>query len=84
MMRRVRPFLILALAPLFMLAACEKPDNAPGPGGVTMGEARALDEAAQMIDARRPPPDLTQPLKTQPPEKQRGGQARPTPIDSSR
>jgi hypothetical protein len=41
------------------LTGCEKPDNAPGPGGVSMGEARALDEAAQMIDARRPPPGLS-------------------------
>lgn len=43
------------------LAGCGKADNEPGPGGVTMGEARALDEAAQMIDARRPPPDAAQP-----------------------
>jgi len=40
------------------LAGCDARDNDPGPGGVTMGEARALDEAAQMIDARRPPPGL--------------------------
>jgi hypothetical protein len=55
---------ILALA----LTGCEKADNAPGPGGVTMGEARALDEAAQMLDARRPPPELAQPSRTQWPE----------------
>ena len=46
------------LLPLLALAGCEKADNAPGPGGVSMGEARALDEAAQMLDARRPPPGL--------------------------
>ncbi|PEQ14684.1 hypothetical protein B2G71_00590 [Novosphingobium sp. PC22D] len=39
------------------LAACGKADNAPGPGGVTVGEARALDEAAAMLDKRRPPPE---------------------------
>ena len=46
------PFvLLLTLA----LAACGKPDNAPGPGGVTVGEARALDDAAEMIESENPP-----------------------------
>ncbi|MBC2670264.1 hypothetical protein ACFOON_04085 [Novosphingobium piscinae] len=45
----------LALAPLLALAACEKADNEPGPGGVTMGEARALDRAAAMIEDQAPP-----------------------------
>lgn len=45
------------LAPLFLLAACGKADNEPGPGGVTVGEARALDEAAEMIEAGRLPPE---------------------------
>lgn len=40
---------------LLALAGCSRPDNAPGPGGVTLGEARALDEAAAMLDERRPP-----------------------------
>lgn len=48
------------------LAACEKADNEPGPGGVTMGEARALDEAAAMIEARRPPADLLKPSTVRP------------------
>lgn len=52
------------------LSACEKADNAPGPGGVSMGEARALDEAAEMIEARRPPPDLIAPSQTQRPADQ--------------
>lgn len=43
------------LVPL-ALAACEKADNQPGPGGVTVGEGRALDEAAQMIESATPPP----------------------------
>jgi len=46
---------------LVALGGCRKADNEPGPGGVTMGEARALDEAAQMLDKRRPPPELLQP-----------------------
>ncbi len=44
------------LAPvLIVLASCGPADNDPGPGGVTVGEARALDEAAAMIDQRRLP-----------------------------
>lgn len=53
--------MIVALA----LAGCEKADNAPGPGGVTMGEARALDDAAKMLDARRPPANLLRPSPSQ-------------------
>ena len=44
-----------ALACCLALAACEPADNEPGPGGVTVGEARALDEAAEMIEQRRLP-----------------------------
>ena len=40
------------------LAACGPSDNDPGPGGVTVGEARALDEAAEMIDERRTPAEI--------------------------
>jgi hypothetical protein len=36
------------------LSACGN-DADPGPGGVTVGESRALDEAAAMLDERRPP-----------------------------
>jgi hypothetical protein len=38
-----------------LLAGCGERDTDPGPGGVTVGEARALDEAAEMIEARRLP-----------------------------
>lgn len=44
------------LPALAMLCACQD-DNQPGPGGVTVGEARALDDAAQMLDQQRLPPD---------------------------
>lgn len=37
------------------LGACQK-DTDPGPGGVTVGEARALDEAAEMLQKRPAPP----------------------------
>lgn len=33
-----------------LLSACDKADNEPGPGGVSVGEARALDRAAEMIE----------------------------------
>lgn len=54
------------IAAVLALAACEKADNEPGPGGVTMGEARALDEAAAMVEAQRPPADLLKPSANQP------------------
>jgi hypothetical protein len=38
-----------------LLAGCQK-DTDPGPGGVTVGEARALDEAAAMLEQRSAPP----------------------------
>ena len=41
----------LALAPLFLMTACGSGSNAPG--GVTAGEAKALDEAAEMLEAAR-------------------------------
>ena len=47
------PLVVLSL----MLAACGPGENDPGPGGVTVGEARALDDAAAMLDAHRSPAD---------------------------
>lgn len=45
------------LVPLALLAACGPSENDPGPGGVTVGEAKALDEAAEMLERRdRPAP----------------------------
>jgi hypothetical protein len=38
-----------------LVAACGPAGNDPGPGGVTVDEARALDEAAAMLDERRLP-----------------------------
>ena len=54
------PFLCLPhaawmLAGAAMLSSCGPRDNDPGPGGVTVGEARALDQAAQMIDQQKLP-----------------------------
>ena len=52
----MRPAAALAL---LALAGCGKADNAPGPGEVTVGEARALDEAAEMLEQRRPPVEVS-------------------------
>lgn len=45
---------LVLLGPL-TLSACGQQDTDPGPGGVTVAEARALDEAAEMLDERRLP-----------------------------
>lgn len=54
-MRRLLPLLLFCAA----LSACGPGENDPGPGGVTVGEAKALDEAAAMLDAQRSPVDGT-------------------------
>ena len=46
-----------SLAALLLLAGCGATDNDPGPGSVTMDEARALDEAAEMLEDQRLPPE---------------------------
>lgn len=46
--------LSLVVFPL-ALAACEPSGTDPGPGGVTVDEAKALDEAAEMLEQRRLP-----------------------------
>jgi hypothetical protein len=43
----------------FCLAACGQNDADAGPGGVSVGEARALDEAAAMLEQQRLPPATT-------------------------
>lgn len=45
----------LALGCAMLLCGCGASDNDPGPGGVSVGEARALDEAAEMLDQQRLP-----------------------------
>ncbi len=53
---RTRHF--ISLAPAFLaLAACAPSGTDPGPGGVTVDEAKALDDAAAMLDERRLPPE---------------------------
>jgi hypothetical protein len=61
-MMRFAPIFVLAL-----LAACggDNADKAPAPA--TSDEAKALGDAAEMIDARRAPPEAMTPPATQPP-----------------
>jgi len=47
---------IFAFALATALSGCGQKDTDPGPGGVTVGEAKALDQAAEMLDARQLPP----------------------------
>ena len=54
-MRRPVALIAPVLLATVSLVACGKSDNAPGPGGVTIGETRALDEAAEMIEKRQLP-----------------------------
>ena len=48
---------------LLTLAAC---GSEPGPGGVTAGEAKALDEAAEMLEAQRLPESALKPAQQSP------------------
>jgi len=45
---------VLILATL-ICASCSRPDNASGAGGVSAGEARALDDAAEMVESQQLP-----------------------------
>jgi hypothetical protein len=47
----------LLLPAALLLPSCQK-DTDPGPGGVTIGEARALDDAAEMLEKRPIPPPV--------------------------
>ena len=57
MIRAAFPASVLLLTPVLLLGACSgsNSDSSAAPGGVSAGEARALDEAAQMIDDQRLP-----------------------------
>ncbi len=50
-MRTLWPAALLALA-LIPATGCSRTDNEPGPGGVTVSEAKALDDAAAMLESR--------------------------------
>ena len=40
------------IALTILAAGCSRTDNEPGPGGVTVSEAKALDDAAEMLESR--------------------------------
>ena len=65
-----RPWAGGALAASLLLVGCGPDDTDPGPGGVTVGEARALDEAAEMLDEQRLPAEAlpAEPDETPSPE----------------
>lgn len=51
------------LAVLLLAAGCSRTDNEPGPGGVTVSEAKALDDAAEMLESRDSAPDAAKSAK---------------------
>ena len=58
MSRRSLYYAVLAACTL--LGACGQADTDPGPGGLSVGEARALDQAAEMLDQQRLPAEALQ------------------------
>jgi len=54
-MRKAAAFALAAL-----VAGCGPKDTDPGPGGVTVAEAKALDQAAEMLEQRRLPAAATE------------------------
>ena len=50
-----RKFLPIALVLLVVPGGCGPGENDPGPGGVTIGEAEELDDAASMLESRKLP-----------------------------
>lgn len=59
MMTRTARTVLLA-ACLASASACSRTENEPGPGGVTVSEAKALDQAAEMLESRDPPAGIEQ------------------------
>jgi hypothetical protein len=62
--------LALVLTMALLTAACSRPDNASGAGGVSAGEARALDDAAEMLQNQQLPTVAIPPAKIPPPQQQ--------------
>ncbi|MGL5838701.1 MAG: hypothetical protein ACRCY3_09410 [Sphingorhabdus sp.] len=54
-MRSKAAYLVIAFLPL---SACGPAPTDPGPGGVTMEDAEALDEAAEKLDTELAEPPL--------------------------
>lgn len=60
---------------IVLLQSCGGGDNASAPGGVTAGEAKALDEAAEMVEAGKLPPEGLPPATAAPSAD--GGEGKP-------
>lgn len=72
--------LLIAAALTLALAACGE-EAAEAPGGVSVGEAKDLEEAASMLDERRLPPEALPPeapLPATTPEEMTGDSAGPS------
>ena len=63
--RLIRSITLASLAAVALSACGSEADTLAGPGAVSEGEARALDEAAKMLDEKRLPegalPDVDPP-----------------------
>jgi hypothetical protein len=64
--RAGRACALLACTAALSLAGCGGNENDPGAGGVTVGEARALDEAAEMLEQQRLPDKAVPPAASPP------------------
>ena len=51
-MRSGKHTLLISAALLLSVSGCGPADSDPGPGGVTAGDAKALDAAAKKLDER--------------------------------
>lgn len=51
-MRSGTKSLLISAVLLLAVSACGPADSDPGPGGVTAGDAKALDAAAKKLDER--------------------------------
>lgn len=63
-MERTMRYLWSAVAMALLAAGCSRTDNEPGPGGVTVSEAKALDDAAEMLESRDGTPPKADPAST--------------------
>ena len=68
-------------AALICLSACGPAGNDSGPGGVTVDEAKALDEAAEMLEQRRLPDEA---LSNPAVESEGNSRETPAPAPSAR
>ncbi len=58
-MSRRKTAMLALITAMMATAGCNRTDNEPGPGGVTVGEAKALDDAAEMLESRDGAPAAT-------------------------